>query len=60
MRILSSFYNECFFKLLLEELIRRQIHLFTSKVLHSEAHSPQLDRVELLDLVVKLAVSVLE
>jgi hypothetical protein len=58
LEILRSFYNQCFFKFLLEKLSRRQVHLLASKVLHTEADPTQLNRIELLDLIIKLSVGV--
>jgi len=47
-------------KLLLEQFLRRQIHLLASEVFNSEPDSTKLNRIELLDLVVKLAFWVLK
>lgn len=50
----------CFLELLLEQFFGRQIHLLASEVFNSESDSTKLNRIELLDLVVKLAFWVLQ
>lgn len=63
--LLAFFYNISgrpndvgLLQLLLEEFSRRQVHLLTAEVLYSESDTAQLDCIELLDLVVKLALGV--
>lgn len=58
--IRCGFDGLCLFELLLEELLRCEVHLLTTEVFDSEAHPAKLYGVELLNLVVKLAFWVLQ
>ena len=42
------------------QLLGREVHLFAAEVFDAEADATQLDGVELLHLVVKFAVGILE
>ena len=50
----------CLFELLIEELLRREVHLFAAEVLNAEAHPTELDGIKLLDLVIELALRVFQ
>ena len=49
-----------FLDFLIVEFTLGQVHLLASEVFDSEAHSSELNGVELLNLVVKFALGVLE
>ena len=59
-KVFRCFDSLCLLQLLIVELARCQVHLFASEVFDAEAYAAQLDRIELLDLVIKLALWVLE
>lgn len=59
-KVCGSLYGYSLLELLIVEFFRCQIHLFTTEVFDSEAHTTQFDGVKLLNLVIKFAFRVLE